>query len=141
MVSSNGHSVAWPSLPRFRIPESPCSPRLSLLVSESWWVWSPVLIPDAQSALPDSDTWLDFYNTSPVVSALASIPSGEFALCVYLCSLFYFRLFIFMHILPSVSMIEIVLCSDRTLAFGIKSIRSPAKVGIGYYKAVKLPAR
>ena len=23
---------------------------------ESWWVWSPVLIPDAQSDLPDSDT-------------------------------------------------------------------------------------
>ena len=27
------------------------------------------------------------------------------------------------------------------LTFGIRSIRSPAKVGIGYYKAVKLPAR
>ena len=32
-------------------------------------------------------------------------------------------------------------CSDRILTFGIRSIRSPAKVGIGYYKAVKLPAR
>ena len=31
-------------------------------------------------------------------------------------------------------------CSDRILTFGIRSIRSPAKVGIGYYKAVKLPA-
>ena len=27
-------------------------------------------------------------------------------------------------------------CSDRILIFGIRSIRSPAKVGIGYYKAV-----
>ena len=32
-------------------------------------------------------------------------------------------------------------CSDRILTFGIRSIRSPAKVGIGYYKAVKLPAQ
>ena len=28
------------------------------------------------------------------------------------------------------------ICSDRILTFGIRSIRSPAKVGIGYYKAV-----
>ena len=27
-------------------------------------------------------------------------------------------------------------CSDRILTFGIRSIRSPAKVGIGCYKAV-----
>ena len=27
-------------------------------------------------------------------------------------------------------------CSDKILTFGIKSMRSPAKVGIGYYKAV-----
>ena len=27
-------------------------------------------------------------------------------------------------------------CSDRIITFGIRSIRSPAKVGIGYYKAV-----
>ena len=34
-----------------------------------------------------------------------------------------------------------LLLQDRILTFGIRSIRSPAKVGIGYYKAVKLPAR
>ena len=36
---------------------------------------------------------------------------------------------------------EALLCSDRILTFGIRSILSPAKVGIGYYKAVKLPAQ
>ena len=56
VVSSDRRSVAWPCLPRFRIPESPCSPQLRLVVSESWWVRSPILIPDAQSDLPDSDT-------------------------------------------------------------------------------------
>ena len=30
------NSVAWPCLPRFRIPESPCSPRLRSVVPESW---------------------------------------------------------------------------------------------------------
>ena len=30
----------------------------------------------------------------------------------------------------------VVDCSDRILTFGIRSICSPAKVGIGYYKAV-----
>ena len=38
------------------------------------------------------------------------------------------------------SLIDFV-CSDRILTFGIRSIRSPARVGIGYYDAVKLPAR
>ena len=33
------------------------------------------------------------------------------------------------------------ICSNRILTFGIRNICSPAKVGIGYYKAVKLPAR
>ena len=37
--------------------------------------------------------------------------------------------------------VEASVCSDRILTFGIRSIRSPAKVGIGYYKAVKLPAQ
>ena len=57
------------------------------------------------------------YNTPPVVSAMASTPNGEFVLCVSLCSLFYFCLFIIMHIPPSVSMIEIVLfkCSGNRI--------------------------
>ena len=38
-------------------------------------------------------------------------------------------------------MTKMEICSDRILTFGIRSIRSPAKVGIGYYKGVKLPAR
>ena len=33
------------------------------------------------------------------------------------------------------------ICSDRILTFGIRIIRSPVKVGIGYYKTVKLPVR
>ena len=56
---SDRHSVAWPCLPRFRIPETPCSPRLRLVVSWSWLVQSPVLLPDVGSALPDFDTCLD----------------------------------------------------------------------------------
>ena len=51
--------MAWPCLPRFRIPETPCSPRLCLVVSRSWLVQSPVLLPDVGSALPDFDTCLD----------------------------------------------------------------------------------
>ena len=51
--------MAWPCLPRFRIPERPCSPRLRLVVSRSWLVQSPVLLPDIGSALPDFDTCLD----------------------------------------------------------------------------------
>ena len=58
-VSSDRHSVAWPCLPRFRIPETPCSSRLRLVVSWSWLVQSPVLLPDVGSALPDFDTCLD----------------------------------------------------------------------------------
>ena len=50
--------MEWPCLPRFRIPETPCSPRLRLVVSESWLVQSPVLA-DVGSALPDFDTCLD----------------------------------------------------------------------------------
>ena len=51
--------MAWPCLPRFRIPETPCSPRLRLVVSRSWLVQSPFLLPDVGSALPDFDTCLD----------------------------------------------------------------------------------
>ena len=51
--------MAWPCLPRFRIPETPCSPRLRLVVSRSWLVQSPVLLPDVSSDLPDFDTCLD----------------------------------------------------------------------------------
>ena len=51
--------MAWPCLPRFRIPETPCSPQLRLVVSWSWLVQSPVLLPDVGSALPDFDTYLD----------------------------------------------------------------------------------
>ena len=51
--------MAWPCLPRFRIPEPPCSPRLRLVVSKSWLVQYPVLLPDVGSALPDFDTCLD----------------------------------------------------------------------------------
>ena len=51
--------MAWPCLPRFRIPETPCSPRLRLVVSRSWLVQSPILLPDVGSALPDFDTCLD----------------------------------------------------------------------------------
>ena len=51
--------MAWPCLPRFRIPETPCSPRLRLVVSKSWLVQYPVLLPDVISALPDFDTCLD----------------------------------------------------------------------------------
>ena len=57
-VSSNRHSVAWPCLPRFGIPETPCSPRLRSVVSKSWLVQYPVLLPDVSSALPDFDTCL-----------------------------------------------------------------------------------
>ena len=35
-----------------------------------------------------------------------------------------------------VSLLNNSVCSDRILTFGIRSIRSPAKVGIGYYKTV-----
>ena len=51
--------MAWPCLPRFRIPETPCSPWLHLVVSWSWLVESPVFLPDVGSALPDFDTCLD----------------------------------------------------------------------------------
>ena len=50
--------MAWPCLPRFRIPETPCSPRLRLVVSWSWLVQSPVLL-DVGFALPDFVTCLD----------------------------------------------------------------------------------
>ena len=53
--------MAWPCLPRFRIPETPCSLRLRLVVSWSWLVQSPVLLPDVGSALPDFDTCLDSF--------------------------------------------------------------------------------
>ena len=33
---------------------------------------------------------------------------------------------------PPPSLINLGICSDRILTFGIRSIRSPAKVGIGY---------
>ena len=51
--------MAWPCLPGFRIPETPCSPRLRLVVSESWLVQYPVLLPDVSSALPGFDTCRD----------------------------------------------------------------------------------
>ena len=51
-------SVEWPCLPRFRIPETPCSLRLRLVVSKSWLVRYPVL-PDVGSALSGLDTCRD----------------------------------------------------------------------------------
>ena len=51
--------MAWPCLPRCRIPETPCSPRLRLVVSKSWLVQYPVLLLDVSSALPDFDTCRD----------------------------------------------------------------------------------
>ena len=51
--------MAWPCLPRYRIPETPCSPRLCLVVSKAWVVQCPVLLPDVGSALPGFDTCRD----------------------------------------------------------------------------------
>ena len=56
--------LAWPCLPRFRIPETACSPQLRLVVSWSWLVQSPVLLPDVVSAVPDFDTCLDSLQSS-----------------------------------------------------------------------------
>ena len=89
-VSSDRHSVAWPCLPRFRIPETPCSPRICLVVSQSWLVQYPVLLPDVSSALPDFDTFIDSYHTPPVVSALASNPNGQFFSVLCLRSLCFY---------------------------------------------------
>ena len=81
--------MAWPCLPHFRIPETPCSPWLRLVVFKSWLVEYPVLLPDVSSALPDFDTCLDslqyFYGISSgikpqwgvcccLVSAFPSLP-------------------------------------------------------------------
>ena len=51
--------MAWPCLPCFRIPETPCFPWLRLVVSKSWLVQYPVLLPDVSSALPGFDTCRD----------------------------------------------------------------------------------
>ena len=43
---------------------------------------------------------------------------------------------------PVVCMVlQFINCSDRILTFGIRSICSPAKVGIGCYKAVNYQPR
>ena len=44
----------------------------------------------------------------------------------------YFILKITFHIILFPSTLIMEICSDRILTFGIRSIRSPAKVGIGY---------
>ena len=74
------------------------------MVSKSWLVQFPVLLPDVSSALPDFDTSVDSYHTPPVVLALASNPNGEFVSVLCLRSLCRV-----LHIPPSGSMIEIVL--------------------------------
>ena len=89
-VSCDRHSVAWPCLPRFRIPETPCSPRVCLVVSKSWLVQYPVLLPDIGSALLDFDTYIESYHTPTVVSALASNPNGEFVCVLCLHSLCFY---------------------------------------------------
>ena len=108
--------MEWPCLPRFRIPETPCSPRFCLVVSKSWLVQSPVLLPDVSSALPGFDTYIDSSNTPPVVSALASKPNGEFVsvLCLRSLCFYSFTASTPLHIPPSGSMIEIVLINPLT---------------------------
>ena len=70
--------MAWPCLPLFRIPETPCSPRLCLVVSRSLLVQSPVLLLTSVLLFLTLTHALTVYNTPPVVSALASNPNGEF---------------------------------------------------------------
>ena len=70
-VSCDRHSVAWPCLHRFRIPKTPCSPRVCLVVSKSWLVQYPVLLPDVSSALPDFDThWQLPYSSGGIGSGI-----------------------------------------------------------------------
>ena len=60
------------------------------MVSKSWLVQYPVLLPDVSSALPDFDTSVDSYHSPPVVSALASNPIGEFVSVLCLRSLCFY---------------------------------------------------
>ena len=77
------------------------------MVSKSWLVLHPVLLPDVSSALPDFDTSVDCYHTLSVVSALASNPMASlFLSCVYVPSV---STPLLLHIPPSGSVIEIVL--------------------------------
>ena len=79
-------SVAWPCLPHFRIPEPPCSLRLRLVVSKSWFVQYPVLLPDVGSALLDFDTCLDSlrYSSCGVGSGI----KPQWGVCYCLVSVF-----------------------------------------------------
>ena len=56
----------------------------------------PVILPVVGSALPDFDTYVDSYNIPPVVSTLASNPTGEFVSVLCLRSLCFYS-FIIAH--------------------------------------------
>ena len=66
----------------------------ALVVSKSWLVQYPVLLPDVSSALPDFDTSIDSCHTPPVVLALASNPNGEFVSVLCLRSLCFYSVII-----------------------------------------------
>ena len=78
--------MAWPCLPRFRIPETPCSPRLRLVVSKSWLVQYPVLLPDVGSALPGFDACRDSLHYSSC--GIGSGFNPQWGVCYCLVSAF-----------------------------------------------------
>ena len=52
-------------------------------------------------------------------------------LCVFVYVCVYVYLFVYVYMCVYVY-VYVYICSDRILTFGIRSICSPAKVGIGY---------
>ena len=78
--------MACPCRPRFRIPETPCSPRLRLVVSKSWLVQHPVLLPGVSSALPGFDTCRDSLRYSSC--GIGSGINPQWGVCYCLVSAF-----------------------------------------------------
>ena len=74
--------MAWPCLPRFRIQETPCCPRLCLVVSKSWLVQYLVLLPGVGSALPGFDTCRDSLQYSSCGIGSGINPQWEVCYCL-----------------------------------------------------------
>ena len=65
---------------------TPCSPRLRLVVSKSWLVQCPVLLPDVSSALPGFDTCRDSFQYSSC--GIGSGINPQWGVCYCLVSAF-----------------------------------------------------